>query len=247
VRIRQQFLALLLPIPGLLFPTAASAQWRYPPAYPGYLAYRYAQRESNLRIDVRPKDASVYVDGYFAGKVDDFDGRFQRLHVEPGEHEVVIYRDGYRSLRRQLYLSADATRTIVGTLELLGPGDIQEPPPVPPDRERAVPGDEPPPGPRRGAMPRRGRSGAPPAPPRRAPDDVSRYATLSIQVRPGGGTIRIDGEQWDAPGGDERLIVQVTEGHHLVEVERDGYEPFSTEIDARRGDTTPVNISLRRR
>jgi hypothetical protein len=245
VRIRHPFLAFLVPIPALLFPTIASAQWRYPPAYPGYPAYRY-QRESNLRIEVKPKDASVYVDGYFAGKVDEFDGRFQRLHVEPGEHDIVIYREGYRSLRRQLYLSADATRTIEGTLEQLGPGDIQDPQPVPSERERVEPRDEAPPMPR-GAIPRRGRPAAPPEPPRRAPDEASQYATLSIEVRPGGGTIRIDGERWDAPEGNERLIVQVTEGRHVIEVDRDGYEHFSTEIDAKRGDTTPVNINLRRR
>ena len=46
---------------------------------------------------------------------------------------------------------------------------------------------------------------------------------------------------------DERLIVQVAEGHHTIEVERDGYERFTTELDVRPGETTPVNINLRRR
>jgi uncharacterized membrane protein len=59
--------------------------------------------------------------------------------------------------------------------------------------------------------------------------------------------VRIDGEQWDGPSGSERLIVQVAEGRHVIEVQREGYEPFTTEVEVRRGETTPLNISLRRR
>ena len=32
---------------------------------------------------VDPAEARVYVDGYYAGTVDDFDGLFQRLNVSP--------------------------------------------------------------------------------------------------------------------------------------------------------------------
>ena len=78
---------------------------------------------------------AVYVDGYFAGKVDEFDGKLQRLHVEPGEHEIVVYLDGYRSLRQRLYLSPNSTRTIDGRLEPLREGDVQEPPPQPTEDE----------------------------------------------------------------------------------------------------------------
>ncbi len=253
MRTQPLLVAMLFPLTMLLTPPAASAQWRYPPGYPGYPgypSYRYAQPESHLRIDVTPKEASVYVDGYFAGRVEEFDGRFQRLHVPPGEHEIVIWLEGYHPLRRQLYLSTNATRTIEGSLERLAPGEAQEPQPVPSERDRIEPRDDeapPPPIDRRPMTRRPGREQPPPERPRGAQEEPSRFATLSIQVRPGGGIVRIDGERWDAPGGDERLIVQVAEGRHLIEVERDGYERFSTEIDARRGETTPVNISLRRR
>jgi hypothetical protein len=36
----------------------------------------------------------VYVDGYYAGIVDDFDGTFQRLTVEPGPHQIEIVVPG---------------------------------------------------------------------------------------------------------------------------------------------------------
>jgi hypothetical protein len=78
-----------------------------------------------------PKEAAVYVDGYYAGVVEDFDGTFQRLHVEPGTHEVVVYLEGYRSRRERLYIGPNATRKLTGTLEKLAPGEPNEPVPEP--------------------------------------------------------------------------------------------------------------------
>ena len=105
--------------------------------YP-YPASRYGFAEADLRVKVKPKDASVYVDGYYAGKVEDYDGAFERLHVEPGQHEIIVYLDGYRSLHQRLYLSPNSTRKIEGTLERLAPSDPAEPIPQPavqPDRQ----------------------------------------------------------------------------------------------------------------
>jgi hypothetical protein len=45
-------------------------------------------------LQVIPRETEVFVDGYFAGRVDDFDGRFQRLHIQPGEHELTLCLDG---------------------------------------------------------------------------------------------------------------------------------------------------------
>ena len=52
-----------------------------------------------------PKEAELYMDGYYAGIVDDFDGVFQRLSIEPGEHEVTLYRDGFRTVHQRVYLT----------------------------------------------------------------------------------------------------------------------------------------------
>ena len=43
-----------------------------------------------VRITNAPRDAEVYEDGYYAGVVDNFDGRFQRLELEPGGHRIEI-------------------------------------------------------------------------------------------------------------------------------------------------------------
>lgn len=262
---------ILLPVLALtalsaLVPTAAHAQWG--PMYPGYPTWRWGAPESDLRIDVTPKEASVYVDGYLAGSVDDFDGAFQRLHVPPGDHDIVVYLEGYRTLRQRLYLTPNRTRRIAGTLERLSPGEEQEPAPVPPDPPADADYDQPSsPGQRmpppwtagvpvdpRGRQPRTPPS--PPVPPQpptpstpAEPDGrtQSTSATLSISVRPGGATVIVDGERWDGPAdNNERLIVQVAEGHHTVEVQRDGYAPFVTELDVRGGQTVPVVVSMRR-
>lgn len=245
-----RFALLLLPL-ALLRPSSAQAQWGYPPFYPGYPAFRYVEPDSSLRINVQPKDASVYVDGYFAGRVRDFDGAFQRLHVIPGEHEIVVYLEGYRSLRQKLYLGPNGTRTIKGSLERLAVGEPSEPQPAPSAEPMPpAPHSQPP---QRGPVRRRG---LPPPPHDQQPPDVphdrtappssSRFATLSIRVQPSGATVFIDGERWSGPQDDERLIVQVAEGRHRIEVEKDEYARYSTDIDVERGRTVPMNISLTR-
>jgi hypothetical protein len=52
----------------------------------------------SLRLQVEPKDAEVYVDGYYAGIVDDFDGHFQHLDLSPRPHHVEIRAPGYQPL-----------------------------------------------------------------------------------------------------------------------------------------------------
>ena len=52
----------------------------------------------------------VYVDGYYAGVVDNFDGRFQRLNLEPGPHQIEI-RSGSDSRRFDVNLQPGRTMT----------------------------------------------------------------------------------------------------------------------------------------
>ena len=70
-------------------------------------------------------------------------------------------------------------------------------------------------------------------------------------VDPGSGRdgmfdVLIDGERWEGPSGDERLVIQVAPGHHHIEVRRDGYRPYQSDVDLRPGETSTVNISLSR-
>ena len=84
--------------------------WSYDPFYArpyGHYAYgsRTAHDYGALRVLVEPAKARVYVDGYYAGVADDFDGIFQRLSVSPGRHEITLKLEGYRTHRVRLYLS----------------------------------------------------------------------------------------------------------------------------------------------
>ena len=36
------------------------------------------------------RDAQVFADGYYVGIVDDYDGTFQHLNLQPGVHQIEI-------------------------------------------------------------------------------------------------------------------------------------------------------------
>ena len=58
----------------------------YGSPYPGY----GARLLGGVRLAVAERDAEVYVDAYYAGVVDDFDGAMQRVELEPGPHHIEI-------------------------------------------------------------------------------------------------------------------------------------------------------------
>ena len=107
-------------------------QYPYPMRPYGY-GYRNYEPEASVRLEVKPKEAEVYVDGYYAGIVDDFDGTFQRLRVEPGEHEIELWLDGYRTVKQKVYLTQDNTFRVKYQMERLASGQAPEPKPQPID------------------------------------------------------------------------------------------------------------------
>jgi hypothetical protein len=62
------------------------------PTY-GYYALQPGFAYGSLRIVDAPRDAQVFVDGYYAGVVDDYDGIFQHLNLEGGPHHIEIEID----------------------------------------------------------------------------------------------------------------------------------------------------------
>jgi hypothetical protein len=63
----------------------------YPGYGYGYPGYGVAARPyGSVRLEIPQKDAEVYVDGYFAGNVDNFDGVFHHLNLEPGPHKIEV-------------------------------------------------------------------------------------------------------------------------------------------------------------
>jgi hypothetical protein len=68
------------------------------PTYGRYVSY------GDLRLRDFPRDAEVYVDGFYAGRVDDFDGFFQRLTLEVGPHEIQVAGERYGSQVFDVYV-----------------------------------------------------------------------------------------------------------------------------------------------
>lgn len=69
-----------------------------------------------LRLKVKPLDASVYVDGFFAGVVDDFDGAFQKLKLERGPHHIEIRSPQHVPVTFDVMIQEDFTITYRGEL-----------------------------------------------------------------------------------------------------------------------------------
>ncbi len=68
---------------------------------------------------MRPRDAEVYVDGYYAGRVDDFDGVFQALRLEEGPYRIEIVTPGQETLDFDVRIQAGRKITYRG--DVLGP------------------------------------------------------------------------------------------------------------------------------
>jgi PEGA domain-containing protein len=50
---------------------------------------------AELRLDIQPKRAAVYLDGGYMGHGSDFGGRFHSMLVAPGKHKLRVELDGY--------------------------------------------------------------------------------------------------------------------------------------------------------
>jgi hypothetical protein len=241
---------------GVGFGFAYGYPYAYPYGYygyPGYPAYGpypyYYDSSASLRLQVSPRETQVFVDGYYAGVVDSFDGTFQRLNLQPGEHEVQLYLPGHRTVVQQLYLQPGKTTNVKRAMEPLAPG---EPEPSKPAPDSSIRPSQPRQAPNAG-------SGRRPATPSRQPRDTdvgvtelppdpdrAGYGTVALKVQPGPASVTIDGEKWEGPAADEPLIVQLTAGKHVISIQKDGFRQYTTEVEVRAGRTSTLNVALTR-
>jgi hypothetical protein len=166
----------------------------------------------------------VFVDGYYAGIVDDFDGTFQRLHVDAGQHRIELFLPGHRLYTQDLYLQPGNTFTVRHTMESLAAGEPE------PERPTGSPR----------AAHRAEADAAATGLPISVPPPNSSYGTLAIRVQPGDGLVLIDGERWS--GSDESIEVQLAPGAHTVEVRKAGFRGYLTEVTVKGGEP-PGSIS----
>jgi hypothetical protein len=86
----------------------------------GYSSGSYSQTyrdTGNLRLKIKPREAQVFVDGYFVGVIDSFDGAFQRLELDGGGHKVEIKADGYEPLAIDVLITPGETVTYKGEMK----------------------------------------------------------------------------------------------------------------------------------
>jgi hypothetical protein len=206
---------------------------RYPfPYFPIYY-----ERRADIRLLVTPRTAAVYVDGFYAGVVDDFDGIFQGLPLPPGGHSIELYLEGFHTIRRSVYLAQGSTFKLRETLRPLAPGERSEPPmlapplPAPPEGSYLSPITPPRVPPPQSEQPQAGKS-------------EEQMGTLRLQVKPATADVTIDGEPWLTadPG---HFVIDLSVGHHRIDVAQPNHAPASQEVDVDAGKTTSLTISLR--
>jgi hypothetical protein len=82
----------------------------------GYYGGPYGWSIGGIRFKVDPKDAEVYVDGYYAGIVDDFDGIWQQLRLDDGGYRVEVRKRGFETLVFDVRVQPGRTITYHGRM-----------------------------------------------------------------------------------------------------------------------------------
>ena len=204
--------------------------------YPHWYHPVYDQR-AEVRLQIKPKEAeraAVYVDGFYAGVVDDFNNVFQSLPLTPGGHLIVLYLDGYQTLRRNIYLGPGSMFELREWMERLAPGETSE-------RPEVVPPVPPPP-----AGTYRTPVTPPTLPPPSAPAHAAHavgFGTFELHVQPADAEVTIDGRPW-ATSEEGHFVVQVPAGPHRLEVSKPGFWQFTAKFEVREGQTAALNVSL---
>jgi PEGA domain len=181
------------------------------------LGHGYGYHDTgSLRILVDPEKTKVYVDGYYAGLVDDFDGMFQRLHIAPGRHAIALKLEGYRTQVFRVYVPVGHTLKLRHEM-VRGAGEDTEDLLGQPDVMARPDGDT------------------------RMEDDPGR---LRLDVRPLDASIYLDGVFRGTSRDVEAL--RVPPGRHRLEIVRPGYRTEERDVEVRPGETTELRADLER-
>jgi hypothetical protein len=216
----------------------------------GYAPYYYRGRyrdSGSMRVIVDPDQTRVYVDGYYAGIADDFDGIFQRLSVPPGRHEIALKLEGYRTHKFRVYVPIDQTIKIHHVMERGTGEDSDEVVGTPYDDRDDRYGD------RGGRSGDRDRDRDDQRYGRRDRDEVEQgedarddaeAVTVRLAVRPADASVYVDGEFRGS--GRRAEVLRLAPGRHHIEVVRPGYRTVEREVDVRAGDSQTLDIELAR-
>jgi hypothetical protein len=85
------------------------------------LSVHLPQVTAEIKLDVNPNRAAVFVDSIFVGHVAEFDGIGRALLVAPGRRRLLISLPGYQDFETDIQLAANQKSTIKTTLVKGGP------------------------------------------------------------------------------------------------------------------------------
>ena len=97
--------------------------WGDPYAYTGgggtggYAVSNSYKESGGLRLKIDPKQAQIYVDGYYVGVVDSFDGAFQKLSLDSGSHKIELKAEGFEPLQFEVLITPGETSTYKGDMK----------------------------------------------------------------------------------------------------------------------------------
>jgi len=69
-----------------------------------------------LNLDVKPRDAEVYIDGTLVGRANNFIGLFHKLRVDVGVHKLELRAPGYEPIVVNVRIQGGESMTYRGTL-----------------------------------------------------------------------------------------------------------------------------------
>jgi hypothetical protein len=85
------------------------------------VSMRLPRVTAEIKLDVRPNRAAVFVDGVFIGHVGEFTGVGKALLVEPGKRKISIALPGYQTFETEIDLAPNQKSTIKTDLVSGGP------------------------------------------------------------------------------------------------------------------------------
>jgi hypothetical protein len=216
-----------------------------------------------IDIDVSPSDAQVYLNGEYIGHVRDFGGwSHGYLWLERGTYDVVFYKDGYKTLARQVSIYPGLVITWDDKMEqgqAVRPEDLQSKSHdrrdarIQFDQDRAAQIDQAQAGGWNAGWNNQG--GAPgtmqpavataPMPPT-GNGPAGRYGRLHLQVEPADASVYLDG-RFVGTGSDlagNNAGLALSPGHHKLAVVRPGRRAEEREFDAQLGQQVSLQVSL---
>jgi PEGA domain len=204
----------------------------YGPSY-GYGYRRGYGNAGSVRVMVEPRQTKVYVDDYYAGVADDFDGIFQRLNLSSGRHDISLRLDGFETHRVKLYVPLDGTikikhEMVRGASDKVSESTVGDP--VAEARYERDPDDD-----YENSRDHREET---------RPDNRGERGTVRLEVSPSDASIYVDGV-FRGTGQDLRKVT-LPEGTHRLEVVRPGYRTLERDVEVTAGETEEVDIDLPR-